>query len=187
MLGQGFDFFRTKGAPRHMASEGSGNGIPPLPIVDDTVAMMRDLEKEHGRVSRVGGTYCLVLVRLDNVRDNELAPQIVEGAGKRFSVGLRSYDSLYRFGPDMYLIGISHIKPEDVPAVMERLRGVVSDRLHTMNDGRVVPATASLGGAMLDSSVSVRENLDRAGRALHAAAQNGGDSIRLWSADLESA
>lgn len=185
MIGCGFGFFGMKGARRHMASDGGGSGLPPLPIVDDTVAMMRDLDKEHGRVSRVGGTYCMVLVRLDNIQENELAPQIVDGVGKRFSVGLRPYDSIYRFGPDMFLIGVSHIKPEDAPVVMERLRTIVSNRLLTMNDGSVMPATASFGGAMLDSAVSVKENLDRAGRALYVAARNGGDSVRLWSPDLE--
>lgn len=187
MIGRGFEFFGAKGATRQMASDGGGSGLPPLPIVNDTVAMMRDLDKEHGRVARVGGTYCLVLVRLDNIQENELAPQIVEAVGKRFSVSLRPYDSIYRFGPDMFLLGVSHIKPEDSPIVMERLRDVVSSRLLTMKDGSVVPATASFGATMLDTSLSVEENLDRAGRALFAAAQNGGDSVRLWSPDLDAA
>jgi len=187
MIGRGFDFFGVTGMRRHMAGDRGGGTPPPLPIVDDTVAMMRDLEKEHGRVARVGGSYCIVLVRLDNIQENELAPQIVDGVGKRFAVGLRPYDSIYRFGPDMFLIGVAHIKPEDAKTVMERLRTVVSKKLLTMDDGRVIPATASLGGMMLDTRISVGENLDRAGRALYAAAQNGGDSIRLWSRDLEAA
>jgi len=170
-----------------MVSDGSGSGLPPLPIVDDTTAMMRDLEKEHGRVSRVGATYCIILVRLDNVQESELASQIVDGVGKRFSVGLRPYDSIYRFGADMFLIGVSHIKIEDAMIIMERLRKVVSSRLLTMDDGSVVPATASLGAIMLDGQFSVQENLDRAGRALYAATKTGGDSVRLWSPDLESA
>lgn len=187
MIGRGFGFFGMTSAKRHMAGDGGGSGIPPLPIVDDTVAMMRDLEKERGRVARVGGTYCMVLVRLDNIEENESVPQIVAGIGKRFSVSLRPYDSIYRFGEDMFLLGVAHIKPEDVTIVMERLRNVVSSRLFTMEDGSVVPVTASFGGAMLDSGIAVDENLDRAGRALYAAAQHGGDSVRLWSPDLEAA
>ncbi|MDH3231575.1 MAG: hypothetical protein OEN55_17435, partial [Alphaproteobacteria bacterium] len=105
MIGRGFHIFGMTGARRFMVSDGSGSGLPPLPIVDDTTAMMRDLEKEHGRVSRVGATYCIILVRLDNVQESELASQIVDGVGKRFSVGLRPYDSIYRFGADMFLIG----------------------------------------------------------------------------------
>jgi len=187
MIGRGFGFPWMKEARRVMASDGSGSGLPPLPIIDDTAAMMGNLEREHGRVARAGGTYCLILVRLDNVDGKEAAPEIVEGAGKRFSVGLRPKDSIYRFGPDMYLIGVSNTTPEHAPKIMDRLRMAVSDRLLTKNDGRPVPATASLGGTMLDSAVSIRENLDRAGRALFAAAQNGGDSFRLWSTDLELA
>ena len=169
-----------------MSSDGLHGGLPPLPIVDDTAAMMRDLEKEHGRVARVGATYCIILVRLDNVQGNEVAPQIVDGVGKRFAVSLRPYDSIYRFGPDMFLIGVSHIKTEDAMVVMDRLRTTVSGKLLTMEDGSVVPATVSLGAIMLDGQFSVQENLDRAGRALYAATQDGGDSIRLWSPDLES-
>lgn len=187
MIRRGFGFFGMTSARRHVAGEGGGSGIPPLPIVDDTVAMMRDLDKERGRVGRIGGTYCIVLVRLDNLHENEQAPQIVGGVGKRFSTSLRPYDSLYRFGDDMFLIGIAHVKPEDVPLVMERLRSVVASRLLTMDDGSVAPATASFGGTMLDSSLTVEENLDRAGLALYAAAQNGGDSARLWSPDLDAA
>ncbi|MDH3229411.1 MAG: GGDEF domain-containing protein, partial [Alphaproteobacteria bacterium] len=76
---------------------------------------------------------------------------------------------------------------EDAMIIMERLRKVVSSRLLTMDDGSVVPATASLGAIMLDGQFSVQENLDRAGRALYAATKTGGDSVRLWSPDLESA
>ncbi len=176
-----------RGTKRYMVSDGSGSGLPPLPIVDDTTAMMRDLEKELGRVFRVGESYCVILVRIDNLKGNEFAPQIVNGVGKRFAVGLRPYDSIYRFGPDMFLIGVSHLKQEDATTVMDRLRKVVSSRLLTMEDGSVVPATASLGAIMLDGAASVEENLARAGRALHAAAQNGGDAIRLWSPDLDAA
>ena len=131
MIGRGFHIFGMTGARRFMVSDGSRGGLPPLPIVDDTAAMMRDLEKEHGRVSRVGATYCVILVRLDNVQESELAPQIVDGVGKRFAISLRPYDSIYRFGPDMFLIGVSHIKTEDAAVIMERLRTVVSSRLLT--------------------------------------------------------
>ena len=124
-----------------MSSDGLHGGLPPLPIVDDTAAMMRDLEKEHGRVARVGATYCIILVRLDNVQESELAPQIVDGVGKRFAISLRPYDSIYRFGPDMFLIGVSHIKTEDAMVVMDRLRTTVSGKLLTMEDGSVVPLT----------------------------------------------
>jgi len=187
MMGRGFHIFGMMGSRRFMVSDGAMGGLPPLPIVDDPVAMMRDLDKEHGRVARVGATYCIILVRLDNIQESDLAPQIVNGVGRRFSVGLRPYDSIYRFGPDMFLIGVSHIKSEDAIVIMDRLRKVVSSSLLTMDDGSVVPATASLGAIMLDGQHSVQENLDRAGRALYAATQNGGDSIRLWSPDLESA
>ncbi|UCH73551.1 MAG: diguanylate cyclase [Rhodospirillales bacterium] len=187
MIGRGFSFFGMRGASRVMANDDAGGAPPPLPIVDDTAAMMRDLEKERGRVARIGGTYCLILIRLDDSQESELVPQIVDGIGKRFAVGLRPYDSIYRFGPEMYLIGVSHIKVEDTMAVMERLRTVVSGRLLTMQDGRVMPATVSLGGTMMDSGASVEENLDRAGRALYAAVQDGGDAVRIWSSDLNAA
>ena len=187
MIGRGFNIFGMTGSRRFMVSDGSRGGLPPLPVVDDTAAMMRDLDKEHGRVSRIGATYCVILVRLDNVQESELASQIVDGVGKRFAVSLRPYDSIYRFGPDMFLIGVSHIKTEDATVIMDRLRTVVSSRLLTMDDGSVVPATASVGAIMLEGQFSVQEHLDRAGRALYAATQNGGDSIRLWSPDLESA
>ena len=187
MFGRGFHIFGIMGSRRFMASDGSGSGLPPLPIVDDTVAMMRDLEKELGRVARVGATYCVMLVRLDNVQESELVSQIADRVGKRFAVSLRPYDSIYRFGPDMFLVGVSYIKTEDAAVVMDRLRKLVSSRLLTMDDGSVIPATASFGAIMLDPQITLQENLDRAGRALYAATQLGGDSIRLWSPDLEAA
>lgn len=184
MLERGLHIFGMLGARRLMASDDARGAPPPLPIVDDTLAMMRDLEKELGRVARVGESYCVVLVRPDGVQDEDLAPQVVNGIGKRLSISLRPYDSIYRFGEDMFLLGVSHIKPEDATTVMERLRDVMSSRLLTMEDGRVVPATASLGATMLDGQISLQENLDRVGRALYVAARNGGNAIRMWSPDL---
>ena len=160
-----------------MASDGSRSGLPPLPIVDDPVAMKRDLEKEHGRVSRVGSTCCMVLVRTDGLPEDDTASQIVDAVGKRFSHSLRPYDSLYRFSPDMFLILLSHIKAEDTRAVMDRLNDTVSRTLLRLKDGGDAPATASFGGMMMDPGLSVEENLDSTGRALFAASKDGGNKV----------
>lgn len=81
----------------------------------------------------------------------------------------------------MFLIVLSHIKPEDTRTVMNRLRGVISDKLLTLSGGDAVPATASFGGLMIDSDLSIEDNLDCAGRALHAAVKNGGDNVCVFS------
>lgn len=181
MFGRGLRAFGITSSIRFMASDGSRSGLPPLPIVDDAVSMKRDMEKEHGRVARAGASCCLILVRPDNLPEDETASQIVDAVGKRFSHSLRPYDSLYRFGPDMFLIALSHIKVEDTRSVMNRLNDVVSRTLLRLPDGSNVPSTASLGGTMMDPAKSVEENLDAAGRSLFAASKDGGNKVCLWS------
>lgn len=181
MIGRGFSWLGTPGSARFMASDGSRGGLPPLPIVDDTATTMRYLEREHARVARKEATCFMMLARPDNLAEGDAAQAIVAAIGERLSYGLRPYDSLHRFGADMFLIVLSHIKPEDTRTVMNRLRGVVSDKLLTLPGDNVVPATASFGGLMIDSDMSIEDNLDCAGRALHAASQNGGDNVCVYS------
>ena len=180
MLGRRFSWFGTPGSVRFMVSDGSRGGLPPLSIVEDTAATMKYLEKEHARVARKEATCFMILSRPDNLPEGDAAQQIVAAVGKRYSYSLRPYDSLHRFGSDMFLIVLSHIKPEDTRNVMDRLRDEVSDKLLSMPDGNAVPATASFGGVMIDSDMSIEDNLDCAGRALHAASQDGGDKVCVF-------
>lgn len=184
MTGFRHRIFGSTGSSRLMASDDSRGGLPPLPIVDNTSVMMKNLDAERQRVARKEVESCIILSRPNNLQGEENPTLIVEAVGKLLSYSLRPYDSLYRFGGDMFLVVLSQIKAEDITVVMNRLRGVVTDDILSLTDGGATLTTASFGGIMLDGDISVEGNLDRAGIALHAAFYDGGNAVCVWSPEL---
>lgn len=159
---------------------------PPIPIVRDELSMMRALKVEFSAVQRGEKSCCLVIARPDllaGVAEEEILPAV----GEKFSRCLRPYDGLFTLGQDRYLISLPHIQPEDTVAVMERLRGQVAEEpLHVAGAGAIM-VTASLGGTMMSSDLSLQDNIDRADQALFEAWRAGGNGVCLWSPDFDIA
>ena len=158
---------------------------PPIPIVRDETAMMRSLQAEYSAVHRQEKTCCLVISRPDTTAEATEA-DILEAVGERFSRGLRPYDGLFAFGSDRFLISLPHIQPEDAIGVMERLRENISRSPLQAGIGGNVAATISLGGTMIDPTLPLQDNIDRADQALFEAWREGGDRVCLWSPDLDA-
>lgn len=65
---------------------------------------------------------------------------------------LRSYDSLCRYGANHFLVLPPHVRREDVPGIVRRLRVQVAGYPQTLTGGEEAFVTATTGGAMLDTA-----------------------------------
>lgn len=166
---------------RSRADDLRGSPPPPIPIVTDEAQVMELLKREYGMVVRGEADCCLALVRCDDLQESDADAAVVAAIAERYSRNLRPYDGLCCFGSDMHLIVLSHIKVEDAEPVLQRLRGVIDDKLLSLPDGDHRAVTVSIGGAMVDADLSIEENLDRVGRALYAAKSGGGNRACLRS------
>lgn len=156
---------------------------PPIPVVRDETAMIRALLAEFAAVKREENTCCLLMVRPD-ATEGLSRGRLMAAVGDRFSRCLRPYDGLFAFGPDRYLISLPHIKPEDTATVMDRLRGQIVDEPLQIEDSGEANVTVSIGGTMIDPSIPLQDNIERANQALGEAWREGGDGACLWSPDL---
>jgi hypothetical protein len=149
----------------------------PVVVDNDPAAIMAGLRRELDRIHLTHDSSCICVVSPDG--DN--AALAMDEFGKRFATKLRSYDAIYRFAADKYLVMLPHISRENAVSVIKRLRVQVVGDLFPVDGGGNVMVTASFGGTMLDSNAPLNEHIDRASEAHDWALKGMGDSICMWT------
>ena len=182
MIGPKFLMVGARGFKPVLARDGSFSAPPPIPIVHAETDMIRALQGEFAAVERQEKTCCLVIVKPAAAEAGVMA-----AVGERFSRSLRPYDGLYAFGTGRYLISLAHIKPEDTVNVMDRLRGRIANSPVEVEGNGSILVPASLGGAMMEATLPLQDNIARASQALNAALAGGGNQVCIWSPDLDVA
>ncbi len=164
--------------------DGEWQAPPPIPIVRNESEMMRVLQAEFAAVER-GEKTCCIAVAKPRSAEGVSEAEILAAAGERFSRSLRPYDGLFVFGVNRYLISLAYIKPEDTVTVMNRLRMRIADEPLVIAGAEPTRVAMSIGGAMIDPTMSLRNNIDRADQARIQAWHDGGGSACLWSPDID--
>lgn len=150
-------------------------------VENDPVAIMSGLRQELERLCLTHDSSCICVVGPDGTATN----LTMDDFGERIASGLRSYDALYRFADDKYLVMLPHVGRNGAVSVIKRLRNQVMSKPFPVNgeEDKVV-VTASFGGTMLDSKVPLHEHMDRASEAYDWALKGMGDSICIWTPQL---
>jgi len=151
------------------------------PVIEtDPAEIIVGLRRELNRLSMIHDSSCIFVLSLDTDRAAEAMDELC----RRIAACLRSYDALYRFTSDKFLVMLPHIAREDAVGVIRRLRAKILTAPFDLKDGEPVRLTASFGGAMLDSSAPLHEHMDRASEAHSWALKGRGDSICMWTPQL---
>ncbi len=165
------------GNPSHgLVRDDSG----PTVIDNDAPAIMAGLRRELDRIQMIHDSSCICVVSPDGGE----AAKAMRGFGKRFATMLRSYDAIYRFADDKFLVMLPHISRGDAVGVIKRLRAQVIGEPFPIDGGGKIMVTASFGGTMLDSKAPLHEHIDRASEAHDWALKGMGDSICMWTQQL---
>ena len=146
-------------------------------IETDHAAIFTGLRRELDRISLIHDSSCIFVMSLD---DDDSAGAMDELCG-RIAARLRSYDAVYRFTNDKFLIMLPHIDRKDAVSVIRRLRARVMAAPFASSTGEPRAMTASFGGTMLDSDAPLHEHMDRASTAHDWALKGNGDSICIWT------
>lgn len=152
------------------------------PVVeDDPAAIMDGLRQELDRLRLTHDSSCICVIGPDGAD----GAQAMDGLGERMASSLRSYDAIYRFADDKYLVMLPHVGRGDAVSVIKRLRArVISKPFPAKGDDGKVMITASFGGTILDSKAPLHEHMDRASEAYDWALKGMGDSICIWTPQL---
>lgn len=137
---------------------------------------------------------CIVFMDLDHFKDvndahgHRLGDQVLAGAVQYVTSHLRSYDRVFRYGGDEFLILLPAAHIEVAARLIERLRsGLAATTLAVDEAGRPLRMTASFGITPLEPDVSAEESMDRADKALLLAKSAGRNRVIRWDPSVTTA
>ncbi len=147
-------------------------------------------QAELDRCSRMGHPLCLIVIDIDRFKHyndtygHAVGDQILTELASRMKNTLRSYDYIFRFGGDEFVILITESELEGCKAIAERIRKAVYV-LDFDFEGQSMAVTISLGGAVYkpgDSNV-IADLFSRADAALYHS-KDGGRNQSFFANDL---
>ena len=137
---------------------------------------------------------CIAFMDLDHFKDvndahgHRLGDQVLAGAVQYVTAHLRSYDRVFRYGGDEFLILLPAAHIEVAARLIERLRsGLAATTLAVDEAGRPLRTTASFGITPLEPDVSAEESMDRADKALLLAKSAGRNRVIRWDPSVTTA
>jgi diguanylate cyclase (GGDEF)-like protein len=118
---------------------------------------------------------------INDSHGHRVGDQVLAGAVQYVTAHLRSYDRVFRYGGDEFLILLPAAHVEVASRLIERLRsGLAATKLAADEAGRPLRMTASFGITPLEPDVSAEECIDRADKALLLAKAAGRNRVIRW-------
>jgi diguanylate cyclase (GGDEF)-like protein len=137
---------------------------------------------------------CIAFMDLDHFKEvndvhgHRLGDQVLAGTVQYLTAHLRSYDRVFRYGGDEFLILLPAADIEVASKLIERLRaGLAATTLAVDEAGRSLRMTASFGITPLEPDVSAEESVDRADKALLLAKAAGRNRVIRWDPSVTTA
>jgi diguanylate cyclase (GGDEF)-like protein len=115
--------------------------------------------------------------RVNDAHGHAGGDTVLQSFANLLSINLRSHiDGLARYGGEEFALVLPECTLDATRAVAEKLRSAV-EALEVRFEGRIIPVTASFGGAVIESgrgtSMSADELLASADRSLYQAKESG--------------
>jgi diguanylate cyclase len=158
----------------------------PLTGANTRIGLLTELREQHELVKRRVQPCGLVMMDLDHfkaVNDGHGHPagdQVLVETAAFLMAHLRTYDKVFRYGGEEFLICLPSMGVAVSMGVVERLREDLAQKEFSLADGTALQITASFGVAELDANLPVEATLDRADKALYAAKEAGRNCSRVW-------
>lgn len=137
---------------------------------------------------------CLVFMDLDRFKDvndahgHRVGDEVLTMAARYVGTHLRSYDRLFRYGGDEFLILLPGAHIEGAYRLIDRLRsGLEGAELGRGESGEPLRLTASFGVTPLEPDLSPEECVDRADKALLLAKAAGRNRVIRWDPAVTTA
>jgi diguanylate cyclase (GGDEF)-like protein len=151
------------------------------------VEMLSELRQWHELAKRHVQPCCIVFMDLDHFKDindkhgHQVGDEVLAAAVRYLTRHLRTYDKVFRYGGDEFLIALPGTDLAIGQTVIKRVRESLERRpLVGGPDGTAMQVTASFGIALLDPEVSVEDSIERADQALMLAKAAGRNRAISW-------
>lgn len=144
--------------------------------------------REAGELARRGVQQaCIAFMDLDRFKEvndehgHRVGDHVLAGAVRFVTDHLRSYDRVFRYGGDEFLILLPGADMDGGHRLVDRIRrGLADAELAATDDGQPLHLTASFGLTPLEPDLSVEECIDRADKALLLAKAAGRNRVISW-------
>jgi diguanylate cyclase (GGDEF)-like protein len=137
---------------------------------------------------------CVAFMDLDRFKEindlhgHRVGDDVLAGAVRFVSGQLRTYDRVFRYGGDEFLLLLPGAHVQVAYRLIERLRsGLAHSDLAQTETGESLRLSASFGVTPLEPDVSPEETIDRADKALLLAKAAGRNRVILWDPSVTTA
>lgn len=135
---------------------------------------------------RYGWPFSVLFVDIDHFKDvndtygHEVGDRVLAMVAKTLAGALRSFDLAGRFGGEEMLAVLPNIGRENpLTEVAERVRRLVEGSYLTLDDGRLVAVSVSIGATMARPGDTVQSLVTRADGAMYASKQQGRNRVTV--------
>lgn len=178
--------FVTRARRLEKAFAAAAADLDPLTGLQNRQAMQRDLAREWNRTRRSGLDCCIALGDLDHFKQindtygHPAGDRVLSASAERFLNNVRSYDAVYRYGGEEFLICLPGANLTTARHLLERLRKDLELTPVLMESGQCLSITGSFGVAQMRPGLSVEQTIERADQALYRAKHEGRNRIEAW-------
>lgn len=177
--------FITQARRLERAFAAASSDLDTLTGIQNRHAMRRALERRHDRMERTSARATIALVDLDHFKKvndtfgHHAGDYVLTVAAQRMLDGIRSYDQLFRYGGEEFLVLLDDAETASTLMVLERLRAGLADTPIALENGTEITQTASFGAAEINKSETIEKTIERADAALYRAKESGRNRIEL--------
>ncbi|WP_404424959.1 diguanylate cyclase [Thalassospira australica] len=160
--------------------------VDPLTGTYNRQNMLEDLATERERAVRTDTPTAIALVDLDHFKSvndthgHQIGDLVLQSVASILQSHVRPFDKVYRYGGEEFLICLPNADMKQCARVLERLRRVIEASPVTLNDGTMLPVTASIGAAPMTKTRTMEQIIEKADQALYAAKEGGRNKVRVW-------
>ena len=143
------------------------------------------LEKDYAMFERNNGDYCVSIVDIDhfkkvNDKYGHLAgDRVLQLTSKIFSVHLRKYDSVCRYGGEEFIFTLPDTDIVEAENIMNRLRIEIQNHSIGINEEEKISVTCSFGLSKFTLGESLEVTIDKADKALYLAKESGRNQVKV--------
>lgn len=160
--------------------------LDPVTGAINRISMLPTLLEQQALIKRQNQHCCIAMVDLDlfkNVNDrygHKTGDTVLTAITHYLIRNLRSYDKVFRYGGEEFLLYLPFTDLSHGHKMIERLRKGVAAMPIPINDQASIHITISIGIALLDPDAPVEESIECADKAMYAAKFSGRNRVHIW-------
>ncbi|MGY8935963.1 MAG: diguanylate cyclase [Alphaproteobacteria bacterium] len=165
--------------------------LDPLTGLYNRQIMMSVLSSERERAIRTKAPCCVVLADIDyfkavnDTHGHGAGDYVLRTVASRFLANLRSYDDIFRYGGEEFLICLPNANEGTAMEVTDRLRVSLAENPVLLPDETPLDLGASFGLCLVSEETPLKETIQQADRALYQSKNDGRNRLTLWTAELD--